>query len=344
MKYVDLGNTGIKVSEVGFGGIPIQRVSFDEAERVVRAAIHHGFTLIDTANAYGDSEKKIGRAIASDRDRLVLCTKSTAKDPPTMQRQLEQSLRLLRTDYIDVYHLHNIRNRESYDMLVAPDSVLDFMKTAQEKGQIRFLAASVHSLNMAKFAFQAGALDVVQMPLNFISHEFCDEALPLAKTHNIAVLGMKPFGGGVIDDAGLALRYLQQFPWAIPIPGCQYVEEVEQIVRIYEQKAPLTPADLEAINRIRAELGRTFCRACGYCEPCSAGIKIQLVMKFDAIKVRFPHEKVLDLLEESMAKVEQCDDCGECVARCPYDLPVPETIKIYRQKYLRYKAEKADKA
>lgn len=343
MQYVDFGTTGIKVSEVGFGGIPIQRISFEEAERVIRSAIHHGITLIDTANAYGDSEEKIGRAITGERDRLVLCTKSTAKDPPTMQRHLEQSLRLLRTDHIDVYQLHNIRDRQAYDALLAPGGVYDFMKTAQAKGQIRFIAASVHSIDMAKFALQAGTFAVVQMPLNFISNEFCNEALPLAQTHNVAVLGMKPLGGGVIDNARLAFRYLQQFPWAFPIPGCQYAEEVEQIARIYEEKSPLTQADLEEIDRIQGELGRTFCRACGYCEPCPVGIKIQLVMKFDSIKERFPYERMLDFLDESMAKVEQCENCGECVARCPYDLPVPETIKTYRQKYLRYKGGRGSK-
>jgi predicted aldo/keto reductase-like oxidoreductase len=344
MQYVDFGKTGIKVSEIGFGAIPIQRVSFDEAERIIRTAIGLGFTLFDTANAYGDSEEKIGRAITGVRDQLVLCTKSTAKDPSTMQRHLEQSLKSLRTDYIDVYHIHNIRDRESYDRLMAPDSVFDFMKTAQAKGQIRFLAASVHSLEMAKLTLEAGFFAVVQMPLNFISYEFCDEALPLAKTHNLAVLGMKPLGGSAIEDAPLAFRYLQQFPSAFPIPGCQRVEEVEQIARLYERKTPLTQADLETIDRIRSELGRTFCRACGYCEPCSVGIKIQLVMKFEAIKARFPHEKMVDFLEESMVKVEQCDNCGECLARCPYDLPIPETIRTLSQKYFLYKAEQTEKA
>ena len=327
MKYIRFGKTGLTVSEIGFGGIPIIRLAADEAVRVVRHAFDRGITFYDTANMYVDSEAKIGRALFSIRDRVIIATKTIRRDAAGFNKHLEQSLENLKTDYIDLFQFHQVADAAEWDKITQPDGAWDDAVKAVKAGKIRFLGVSSHSLPMAVKLAKTGLFSSIQFPFNFIEQDAGKELHPYCRDNGIASIAMKPFAGGVIDNASVVFKYLRQFPDVLPIPGFDSVQAVDEIVSIYETPNHVADKDRELMEQYRRELGLAFCRRCEYCQPCPQGVLITPAMGYPVIARRMSPEIAVDFSRVPMESTLLCDACGTCVEKCPYDIPIPEILK-----------------
>lgn len=327
MKTTVLGKTGLQVSRIGFGGIPIQRLTEDEAVRVVRRCLDLGVTFLDTANGYSTSESCIGKAIAGRRERLVLATKSAARDAATARQHLELSLERLGVEAIDLWQLHNVSTAEDYDQVLADGGALEAAEWALDTGIVKHIGATSHSMKVALDMVSSGHFETIQFPFNFVTDEAAQELLPLVREHDMGFIAMKPMAGGMLDNATLAIKYLLQFDGVVPDPGIERVQEIEEIASIVEGTWTMASEELAEIERIRKEVGTRFCRRCGYCEPCSQGVHISMVMNIPSFLKRLPVERLTDgQLGDGIATGRDCIECGECEGKCPYHLPIREML------------------
>jgi len=340
MDKVRFGKTELLVSKIAFGGIPIQRVSVPEAVALVRGAIALGVNFIDTANAYSDSEEKIGLAIKGmARDSLVLATKSTARDKKTMLENLDLSLRRLGVDYVDLFQLHNVSSAETYDTVFGAGGAYEGLMEAVIAGKVRFPAFSSHSVPLACRMMREGRFASVQLPFNYVDDTAAQEAIPLAKKMDMGFIAMKPFGGGLLNDAKLSIKFLAQFDNIVPDPGVEKLSEMEEIVRIAESGETLTADDIASIEKIKAELGSRWCHRCDYCQPCTEGIAISSVLTVESLIKRMPYQRVFEMAEQAMETARGCSECRTCMERCPYKLSIPELIKEKLAIWDRYLSE-----
>jgi predicted aldo/keto reductase-like oxidoreductase len=336
MRKKVLGKTGLMVSEIGFGGIPITRLSVEDAARLVRYSYDQGINFFDTANLYGDSEEKIGLALKGVRDRAIIATKTVLRDGKSALGQLETSLKRLKTDYLDLYQMHNISNQEALDQVLAPGGVHEAVVKAQREGKIRHIGFSAHNPDIAAKACGTGLFTTVQLPFNFIEKDPEEKCFGSARERQMGIIAMKPLGGGLLDRPDLCFRFLQQHHDVVPIPGMQSQEEVDQNVRFYEETEALTPQDLADMEKIRTEIGTRFCHRCEYCQPCPEGVLIWRVLLFNAQSRRFPPQMSIRMSKEPMETAEHCVQCGQCEEKCPYELPVPEMIQESLDHYRRF--------
>lgn len=327
MKTVKLGNTGLTVSEIGFGGIPIIPLSVDDGAAVVRHCYDLGITFFDTANVYRDSEKKIGQALGDVRDKVVIATKTLRRDEATAEKHIRLSLQNLGTDRIDIYQLHHVSNEDALGQVLAPGGAYGAAKKAREEGAVRFIGFSSHNAKFAARVCRTGLFSTVQVPFNFIETEAAGELFGVADEMGMGVIGMKPLGGGLLQRADLCFKFLQRYPGVVPIPGIVAKEEMDEILSLVRSREPLTEADLADMEKIRADLGTRFCRRCGYCLPCEKGVRIPEVMGFKSILKRFQGETALNFSRDAVKSAENCDQCGTCIERCPYELPIPEMLE-----------------
>ncbi|MGO9315380.1 MAG: aldo/keto reductase [Syntrophobacteraceae bacterium] len=338
MRYVTLGKTGLEISEVGFGCIPIIRLSTAEAVVVLRRAYDRGITLFDTANMYLDSEEKIGLAFDGTRSRLVLATKTLKRDRAAAEADIDLSLRRLRTDYIDLFQIHQLSLESDYQVATGPDGVLEAISQAKQAGKIRHIGVTSHSIEMAVKLVETGLFSTVQFPFNFIESKPVEELHPAARQEEMGIIAMKPFAGGVLDSAELCFKFLRQFTDVIPLPGFDAVGQVDQLVAIYETENVVFPEDLAAMERYRTELGQQFCRRCEYCQPCEQGVMITSAMGYPIVARRMSDAKAAGFAVNIMESVRNCTECGECVKRCPYSLPIPEMLKKHLALYEQHAA------
>jgi predicted aldo/keto reductase-like oxidoreductase len=327
MRYLRLGKTGLEISEVGFGAIPIIRLSMDEAVQVLRRAYDRGVTFYDTAHLYLDSEEKIGRAFAGLRHRVVLASKTIKRDGPGALEELELSLRRLQTDYLDLYQFHQLSQETDYQSLIAPGGALEAVRRAQEAGKVRHLGVTSHSLEMAIKLVQTGLFSTIQFPFNFIEMEPREELHPKARELGLGILGMKPFAGGVVDNARIVFKFLRQFPDIVPLAGWDSVDRVDEVLDFYEAENEVMAEDLALMEQYRQELGKLFCHRCEYCQPCPQGVNITPAMLYEIVAHRMGPTKAAGFAEKIMESVRLCEECGECAERCPYHLPIPEILK-----------------
>jgi predicted aldo/keto reductase-like oxidoreductase len=330
MQTVRLGKTDLMVSRVGFGGIPIQRLTDDEAIAVVGRCLDLGVNFLDTAHGYSTSEERIGFAMAATvarRHQVILATKTPARDKATAQRHLALSLKRLQTDYVDLWQFHNVSSFEAYEQVLGPNGAMEAAQKALQDGAVRHVGITSHTMDVALKAVASGLFETVQFPFNFVTNEPADELVPLAEAHDVGFIAMKPFAGGLLSDANLAIKYLLQFDNVVPDPGIEADEEIEEIVGIVNGPWELTPQERQAIERVRAEVGTRFCRRCGYCEPCPQGVQIPVIMNLHSFWKRFPQERFSDgWIAQAIATAELCIECGECEEKCPYHLLIQEML------------------
>lgn len=334
MKKVKLGRTGLIVSEIGFGGIPIVPLPLEHGVEVVRHGYDLGITFFDTANAYGDSEKKIGQALSDVRDRVVIATKTLRRDAETAEKHIRQSLESLQTDRIDIYQMHNVSNDATLDQILAPDGAYRAAEKARRDGTVRFIGFSSHNVKFAAGVCRMGLFSTVQIPFNFIETEAAEELFGVADEMGMGVIGMKPLGGGLLQRPDLCMKFLQQYPQVVPNPGVISKEEMDEIVALYQKRRKLTRLDRADMDKIRADLGTRFCHRCGYCLPCEKGVRIPEALGFKSILKRFQGDFALRFSRDAVLSAEKCDQCGACIEQCPYELPIPdmlsENLVLYR--------------
>jgi uncharacterized protein len=327
MHYRTLGKSGVRVSEVGFGGIPIIRLSTAEAIRVLRRAFDRGITLYDTANMYYDSEEKIGLAFEGLRQRVVLATKTIKRDSQGAEAHIEQSLRSLHTDYLDLFQFHQVSQEADYQTIIGPKGALEAAVRAKEAGKIRHIGVSSHNLSMSLSLIKTGLFSTLQFPFNFLEDGAREELHPLAGKLGVGVLAMKPFAGGMLEDGPLCFKFLRQWPEVIPLAGFDTTGGVDQIADLYERENMVSDDDFAEMERCRQKIGQRFCRRCEYCQPCPQGVMVNAAMIYPVIAHRMSPAKAAHFSARAMESVRNCIECGECVERCPYDLPIPEMIR-----------------
>lgn len=339
MDKVAFGDTDLKVSKVALGGIPLMRLSKGDGVKLIRDVLNMGINFIDTANVYGDSEEKIGEAIKIfKRDNLVLSSKSLATDKKTFMLHLDLSLKRLNTDYIDIYHIHGVNSGKKAEKILDDEGAYQGLKEAVSSGKIRYTAFSSHNSRIAKKLMVSKKFHSVQIPFNFVDTQ-TEELVTLADKLNLGFIAMKPMGGGLLEDANLAFRYLAQFKKIIPDPGIEKAEEMAEIVEIIKNPRLLTLEEKEAINKIRRELGETYCHRCDYCQPCPNNIPISAVMITKSIIKRMPFGEAKDLLDDAIEKAKNCTECKKCIKKCPYNLKIPTFLKEYISLWEDYKKD-----
>lgn len=327
MEYVRLGKTDLMVSELGFGCIPITRLVKDEAVRLIHYAMDKGITFFDTANGYFDSEEKMGYAFNGRRDKVIIATKSLRRDKKGVMEHLELSLKRLQTDYIDLYQLHQVSKEEDFEMIFSDNGAIKALEKAKKEGKIRHIGVTSHNDKMAKRLIETGIFETIQFPFNFIELQAEKELFPTAKKLGLGIIIMKPFAGGSLDNGKLALKFLKAHQGLIPIPGFEAKWQIDEAVEIYSIKnVELTKEELAEIERYRNELGKNFCRRCEYCLPCPAGVAIPFAMQLKSFMKRMNKEKLADF-KKDIDSMLNCTECGECIQKCPYELPIPQTIK-----------------
>jgi len=339
MRKVRLGKTELMVTEVGFGGIPIIPLAFDEAVGIVRHCFERGINFFDTANAYGDSEKKIGEALSGVRDQIILATKTGRRDAEGAAKHIARSLEQLKTDHVDIYQFHNVGNEEALNQILGPGGAYEAAARARDEGNIRFISFSSHDIALSIKACRTGRFATVQFPFNFIESDPANELHKVAQEMDMGVIGMKPLGGGLLERADLCFKFLQQYPYNVPIPGIAAISEIDEILDLYEHREPLTETDRRDIETMRSELGSHFCHRCGYCMPCEQAIQIPVVLGFRASARRLSPPVVQGMVKAAMASAENCIECEECLEKCPYSLPIPELLKENLEAYRAYAAQ-----
>lgn len=333
MEKMILGRTGLEISRSGFGALPIQRVSFEEAARLLNRALDAGINYIDTARAYSDSEAKIGAGVGNRRNEFFIATKTHAKTGEALKKDLETSLRELKTDVIDVYQFHN---PGFVPVPGGEDGLYDAAVQARREGKIRFIGITQHSIERAFQAVNSGLYDTMEYPFNHLSTERDRELVRLCSEKNVGFVAMKALSGGLVTDARLPFVFLREYANVVPIWGFQKMEELNQIIDM-EQNPPVRTDEIDRlIERDRRELSGAFCRSCGYCLPCPADIKIPQANRMMQLLGRAVWQNyVTSEWQREMEKIEDCVHCGACAKRCPYGLKpyesMREQLKGYRE-------------
>jgi len=327
MDRVTLGKTGLQVSPLGMGVIPLTRMSWQESLAVVRGVVDLGINWFDTARAYVDTEARLGEALQGVRDEVVIITKSWERDPDLLRASVDESLRNLRTDRIDVFLFHFGSALED-ERFLSPGGTLETAQELVRAGKIRFLGFSAHRVERVMLGLDIPALSAVMIPANFISREFLDgQLLGKARQKGVAVLAMKPLGGGRMENPSLCLRFLKTYPDVLPCIGIEKVSEMAENIETWEHGKPLTEEDFAEMERIHGYLGDRFCRQCGYCEPCPQGINISMVA-FTKVYVRqFPRDGFIAWYHDAIEGARKCVECRQCVEKCPFQLNIPEMLK-----------------
>ena len=330
MKQITLGRTGLKINPFGFGGIPIQRVSEDEAIAVVRRCYDLGVNYYDTARGYTVSEERIGKALENVRDDIVLATKSGQRTAKELEAELETSLGNLRTDRIDVYQLHGVSTREAWEKIKAPGGALEALHRAKDRGKIDHLGITSHDPEICADIIKEGIFETMMIPFNYLTPIPQERLLPLCRKMNVGTVIMKPFGGGAFTNVNAALRFvLASENVDVAIPGMMSVDEVEENHAVANGSLAITAEDHALIERDRAELGTQFCRACNYCQPCQQNIPITGVLRAEsqALKRMGWSPGIEKRFAGYIEKTRTCIECGDCEDRCPYELPIRTLIQ-----------------
>lgn len=326
MEYTALGKTGLRISKIGFGGIPIQKVDARVTRTLMEKLVAEGVNYIDTARGYTVSEQFLGEALEGMRDQFVLATKSMSRTKEAMAKDIEISLGNLKTDYIDLYQVHN-PTMEDLDKVLAEGGALEALMEAKAAGKIGHLGLTAHSTEVFERALELDWVETIMFPYNIVETQG-EELMSRCTEKNIGFVCMKPLAGGALEDANLALRFISQNPdVSVVIPGMYDVKEIEQNIAAVSDPKALSEEELKKIETVRKELGTQFCRRCNYCQPCSAGINISGAFLFEGYLRRYglggwAKERYMAMPK----KAEDCIGCGACEKRCPYQLPIREML------------------
>lgn len=330
METVRLGKTGLVVSKNGFGALPIQRVGMEDAVKIIRKAYDNGINYFDTAHVYSDSEEKLGKALHDVRENIVISSKAMTTTVEGFWQQLNESLRRLQTDYIDIYQFHN----PAFCLKPGDGSGLyEAMQEAKEKGMIRHIGITNHRLAVAEEAIESGLYETLQFPFSYLATEKEEALVHKCAQHDMGFICMKALAGGLITHSDVAYAYLAQFPVA-PIWGIQRESELDEFLSYIDNPPALTEERMAYIEKERKELAGDFCRGCGYCMPCPAGIEINNCARMSLLLRRSPTANQLTPeTQAKMKKIEDCLNCGKCKSKCPYGLDTPTLLKKNYEDY-----------
>ena len=336
---VRLGSTGIVVNKNGFGALPMQRVSMEEAVQLVRRAFEGGITFFDTARYYTDSEEKLGEALEGIRDKVYIATKTGASTGEALKKELETSLKNLRTDHIDIYQFHN--------PAVCPkpgdgSGLYEAMEEAKAQGMVRHIGITNHRLAVAHEAIDSGLYETLQFPFCYLADEKDVELVEKCKKADMGFIAMKALSGGLITNSRAAYAFEAQFDNVLPIWGVQRQTELEEFLSYIKNPPAMTDEIKALIEADKKELAGDFCRGCGYCMPCPVGIEINNCARMSLLLRRSPSAAQLTPeAQEKMMKIKECLHCGRCKSMCPYGLDTPALLEKNLKDYEEILAGKA---
>ena len=327
MEYTNLGNTGLKVSRLGFGGIPIQRITQEEATALIRKLPEYGINYIDTARGYTVSEEYLGIAMEGIRDKFVLATKSMARTREAMEKDIETSLKNLRTDHIDLYQVHNAPPAQM-SIVTGEGGALEALLEAKAAGKIGHIGITAHEIGTFEMALEMDWVETIMFPYNFVELQAADLIRKCAEKGK-GFICMKPLAGGAIENAPLAMRFIaSNKDITVNIPGMASEDELKQNVAAACDPAPLSEDDLKEVQNIRDTLGNQFCRRCNYCQPCTMGINISFCFTINGYLTRYGlKDWAIGRYKGMAVEPNACIECGMCESRCPYHLPIIEMLK-----------------
>ena len=329
MKKNILGKTGLEVTCLGFGGIPIQRLTEQEAIDVIKELKNQGINFIDTAIGYTVSEGYIGKALKEvGRDSFYIATKAMGYTYDTMKAFIEQSLRQLDVEYIDLYQIHNVSKQEQFDNVISENGAFKALLEAKEKGLIKHIGVTSHNITMVEKFLDYDIIETIQFPFNVVEQQAV-EVFKKAKERNVGVLSMKPLAGGAINDGALAIKYILSKEYIdVAIPGMNTIEQVKENVSVIDD-IKLTEEDNKKIEKIKEELSGNFCRRCEYCLPCPNQVNIPQNFLLEGYYTRYNlKEWALERYEGlGNGKASECIECGICEEKCPYNLPISSMLK-----------------
>ena len=336
---VRLGSTGIVVNKNGFGALPMQRVSMEEAVQLVRRAFEGGITFFDTARYYTDSEEKLGEALEGIRDKVYIATKTGASTGEALKKELETSLKNLRTDHIDIYQFHN--------PAVCPkpgdgSGLYEAMEEAKAQGMVRHIGITNHRLAVAHEAIDSGLYETLQFPFCYLADEKDVELVEKCKKADMGFIAMKALSGGLITNSRAAYAFEAQFDNVLPIWGVQRQTELEEFLSYIKNPPAMTDEIKALIEADKKELAGDFCRGCGYCMPCPVGIEINNCARMSLLLRRSPSAAQLTPeAQEKMMKIKECLHCGRCKSKCHYGLDTPALLEKNLKDYEEILAGKA---
>ncbi|HUT59963.1 MAG TPA: aldo/keto reductase [Phycisphaerae bacterium] len=331
MEKARLGRTNLQVTRTSFGALPIQRVDIDTAGSILRRAFEAGINFYDTARAYTDSEAKLGCALADVRDEIVIATKSPSGDRARVMKDVETSLRELKTDRVDILQLHNPRELSD---AADGESAYAGLAQARREGKTRFIGITEHRLDVAVAAAESGLYDTVQFPISMISDAKELRLVEVCKVCDVGLIAMKALCGGLVRNIRAAFAFYRQFASVVPIWGVQRMAELEQFLALDADPPELDDELRAAIEADRGELAGDFCRGCGYCLPCPAEIPIPMAARMAFLMRRAPTKGFLaPAWQRQMARIDDCIECGDCRERCPYGLDTPALLKRMYEDY-----------
>ena len=327
MEYRALGRTGLQISPMGLGGIPVQRIDAEGTKQLLQKLVAAGVNYIDTARGYTVSEEYIGYGLEGIRDKFVLATKSMARTKEAMAADIDISLKNLRTDYIDLYQVHNPGPKD-LETVIAPGGALEALLEARQAGKIGHIGITLHSADMFQKALELSWVETIMFPYNLVETQG-EDLIRICGQKGIGFIAMKPLAGGAIEDATLALRFIgQNSNVSVVIPGMVEEKELQQNLAAVADTTPLSLEEKQKINRIRSTLGTQFCRRCNYCAPCPMGIGIPGIFVLEGYFSRYNlQDWALTRYNGTPVKASACIGCGACEARCPYQLPIRKMLK-----------------
>ena len=327
MEYRTLGKTELKIARIGLGGIPIQRIDAAGTRALLADLVSAGVNFIDTARGYTVSEEYLGYALEDVRDRFVLATKSMARTAEAMAKDIDVSLGNLRTDYIDLYQIHNPSERD-LEQVIAPGGALEALLDAKKNGKIGHIGITLHSVDLFRRAVELPWVETIMFPYNIVETQG-EELISVCAERGIGFICMKPLAGGAIEDASLAMRFIASNPdVSVIIPGMATADEIAENLAAVSDTSPLRPDEQAQIAKIRSDLGTNFCRRCNYCAPCTAGLNISAIFLFEGYYSRYDlKDWATDRYAGLAKKASDCIGCGVCETRCPYNLPIREMLK-----------------
>lgn len=325
MKQVTLGMTGITTPQNAFGALPIQRISTADAVAIVREAYEGGMTFFDTARAYSDSEEKLGEAFDGIRGNVFIASKTMAKTGETLKKDLETTLRNLRTDYLDLYQLHCV------PQCYRPGDgtgLYEAMEEAKKEGKIRHIGITAHKIAVAEEICESGLYETLQFPFSYLSSERELNLAEKCRDKNMGFIAMKGLAGGLINRSDAAMAFMSEHDNVLPIWGIQKKSELEEWLSFFEKEPEMTEDIRSYIEKEKREIAGEFCRGCGYCMPCPKGIQINNCARMSLMVRRAPSAAWLnEYWQTEMKRIEECIKCGSCSARCPYELDTPALLE-----------------
>lgn len=334
MARITFGSTGIVIEKNGFGGLPIQRISRQEAADLLHRAVDGGINFFDTARAYSDSEEKMGYAFRGMRDKVVIASKSGALTGEKLTRDLDTSLKELGTDYIDIYQFHN---PPFCPKPGGEDGLYDAALEAKRQGKIRHIGISNHRLPVAHEAIDSGLYETLQFPYSYLSGEKDQELVDKCREKGMGFIAMKGMAGGLLRDGTVSAAWMARQEGVVPIWGVQHQWELDQFLACVSRTPEWTEEYQQMVDRDRKELSGDFCRSCGYCMPCPVDIQINQCARMGLMLRRMPQADYLtQYWQDEMKKVENCLHCNQCSKKCPYGLDTPRLLQENYQEYWTY--------